>query len=105
MAIKTLEIKKVEAKAANVYEAIVVLSKRSRQINEETKMEFMQRIENIVALPAATEDVDEEISNPDQLKISLEFEARPKPTEEAIDELMADKLEFRYKEKEPEVKK
>lgn len=100
MSIKTLEIKNLEAKAANVYEAIVVLSKRARQINEETKMEFAQRIENLVALPSANDDMDEEISNPDQLKVSLEFEARPKPTEEAIDELMNDQLEHRYKEAE-----
>lgn len=103
MAIKTLEIKHLEAKAANVYEAIVVMSKRARQINEETKMEFSQRIENLVTLPTAGDDMDEEVSNPDQLKVSLEFEGRPKPTEEAIDELMSDKLEYRYKE--PEVKK
>lgn len=98
MSIKTLEIKELESKAANVYEAIVVLSKRARQINEETKMEFQQRIENLVALPSSGEEMDEEVSNPDQLKVSLEFEKRPKPTEEAIDELMADQVEFRYKE-------
>ena len=99
MAIKTLEIKELEAKAANVYEAIVVLSKRSRQINEETKLEFQQRIENLVALPGNPDEV-EDIANPDQLKISLEFEKRPKPTEEAIEELMNDQLVHRYKEAE-----
>lgn len=103
MAIKTLEIKELEAKAANVYEAIVVLSKRSRQLNEETKFEFHQRIENIVALPTSGDEMDEEVSNPDQLKISLEFEKRLKPTDEAIDELMNDQLDHRYKE--AEVKK
>lgn len=99
MSIKTLEIKELETKAANVYEAIVVLSKRSRQINEETKLEFQQRIENLVALPGNPDEV-EDVANPDQLKISLEFEKRPKPTEEAIDELMSDQLEHRYKEAE-----
>ncbi|MEW6060605.1 MAG: DNA-directed RNA polymerase subunit omega [Bacteroidota bacterium] len=99
MAIKTLEIKELEAKAKNVYEAIVVLSKRARQINEETKLEFQQRIENLVALPGNPDEV-EDVANPDQLKISLEFEKRPKPTEEAIEELMNDQLEYRYKEEE-----
>jgi hypothetical protein len=103
MAIKTLEIKELESKAANVYEAIVVMSKRARQINEETKLEFQQRIENLVALPSSADEMDEEISNPDQLKVSLEFEKRPKPTEESIDELMNDQIEHRYKE--PEEKK
>ncbi len=99
MSIKTLEIKELEAKAANVYEAIVVLSKRARQINEETKLEFQQRIENLVALPGNPDEV-EDIANPDQLKISLEFEKRPKPTEEAIEELMSDQIVHRYKEAE-----
>jgi RNA polymerase Rpb6 len=99
MAIKPLEIRTLESKAANVYEAIVVLSKRARQINEETKIEFNQRIETIAALPSATNGDEEEVdANPDQLKISLEFEKRPKSTEVAIDQLMGDKLEFRYKD-------
>ncbi len=99
MSIKTLEIKELEAKAANVYEAIVVLSKRARQINEETKLEFQQRIENLVALPSSPDEV-EDVANPDQLKVSLEFEKRPKPTEEAIEELMNNQLDARYKEAE-----
>jgi len=99
MAIKPLEIRTLESKAANVYEAIVVLSKRARQINEETKIEFNQRLETIAALPTTTNGDEEEVdANPDQLKISLEFEKRSKATEDAIDQLMGDKLEFRYKE-------
>ena len=98
MSVKTLEIKEVEAKAANVYEAIVIMAKRARQINEETKFEFQQRIENLVALPTDADEEDEQISNPDQLKVSLEFEKRPKPTDEAIEELMSNQLEYRYKE-------
>jgi hypothetical protein len=101
MALKPLEITDLEAKAANVYEAIVVLSKRSRQINEETKIEFNQRLETITALPTSANPDDEEVdANPDQLKISLEFEKRLKPTETSVHELLADKLAFKYKEKE-----
>lgn len=104
MAIKPLEITELESKAANVYEAIVVLSKRARQINEEIKLEFNQRLETIVTLPTENVNEEEETTemNPDQLRISLEFEKRPKPTETAIEELLADKLEFRYKEHEDE---
>jgi hypothetical protein len=44
--------------------------------------------------------------NPDQLKVSLEFEKRPKPTDFALDELMSGKLEWRYREhEEPVVEK
>ena len=102
MAIKSVEISELESKAANVYEAIVVLSKRARQINEETKIEFSQRLETISVLPSSSNPEEEEPdANPDQLRISLEFEKRPKPTEEAIREILNDELKFRYKE--PEV--
>jgi DNA-directed RNA polymerase subunit K/omega len=104
MAIKPLEITTLESKAANVYEAIVVLSKRARQINEEIKLEFNHRLETIVTLPLENSAEDEETTemNPDQLRISLEFEKHPKPTETAIDELLNDKLEFRYKDPDDE---
>ena len=101
MAIKSVEITELESKAANVYEAIVVLSKRARQINEETKIEFNQRLETISILPSSSNPEEEEPdANPDQLRISLEFEKRPKPTEEAIREMLNDELKFRYKEAE-----
>jgi DNA-directed RNA polymerase subunit K/omega len=101
MPIKPIEISVLESKAANVYEAIVVLSKRARQINEETKLEFSQRVETIQALaPTVNAEEEETELNPDQLKISLEFEKRAKPTEEAIAELMSDQLEHRYKDAE-----
>ncbi|MCX6137701.1 MAG: DNA-directed RNA polymerase subunit omega [Ignavibacteriales bacterium] len=101
MAIKSVEISELESKAANVYEAIVVLSKRARQINEETKLEFNQRLETISILPSSSNPEEEEPdANPDQLRISLEFEKRPKPTEEAIREILNDELKFRYKEPE-----
>jgi DNA-directed RNA polymerase subunit K/omega len=101
MPIKPIEISVMESKAANIYEAIVVLSKRARQINEETKLEFSQRVETIQALaPTVNAEEEETELNPDQLKISLEFEKRPKPTEEAIAELMSDQLEHRYKDTE-----
>jgi DNA-directed RNA polymerase subunit K/omega len=97
MPIKPVDLVVLESKAENIYEAIVLMSKRARQINEENKLEFNQRIELIQTKTESDEEVD---ANPDQLKISLEFEKRAKPTEVSLEETMADKLEFRYKEPE-----
>ena len=44
--------------------------------------------------------MEENDVNPDQLRISIEFEKLPKPTDTALKELMNDELEWRYKEKE-----
>ena len=49
MPIKPVNIEELTSKAKNVHEAIVAMSKRARQINEETKLEFNQRIEMFVS--------------------------------------------------------
>jgi DNA-directed RNA polymerase subunit K/omega len=102
MPIKPVDIELLTSKAKNVHEAIVAMSKRARQINEETKIEFNQRIEMFA--PKTESENEENDVNPDQLKVSLEFEKRPKPTDIAIDELLGEKLQWRYKEPEEVIK-
>lgn len=99
MAVRPLDIIKLDTKADNIYEAIVVMSKRARQINEEMKIEFNQRVEMLPPKMMEEEtEPDQPVTNPDQIIIARDFEARPKPTETALDEVMSDKLNFRYKE-------
>jgi DNA-directed RNA polymerase subunit K/omega len=106
MPIKPVDIEELTSKAKNVHEAIVAMSRRARQVNEETKIEFNQRIE-LLAPKAESPETEEVEVNPDQLKVSLEFERRPKPTDIALDELLQSKLQWRYKEPEeaPKVEK
>lgn len=94
MPLETLDLEKFESKTANLYESIVVASKKARQINDTMKMELNQRLEPIIA----KETEDDSIMNQDKLNISLEFEKREKPTMEAIENLMEDKLNFRFKD-------
>lgn len=94
MALETIDIAKFESSAENLYEAVVIASKRARQINDEMKMELNQRLEPVIA----KETEDDTIMNQDKLNISLEFEKRAKPTIEAMDELIDGKLSFRYRD-------
>lgn len=98
MTIKPVDLEVFNQPGKNVHESIVAASKRSRQINEEVKIEFNQRIE-MFATKTETESEENDV-NPDQLKVSLEFEKRPKPTDLALEELMSNKLKWRYREKE-----
>ena len=98
MSIETLDLDKFESKTANLYESIVVASRKARQINDSMKIELNQRLEPIIA----KETEDDTIMNQDKLNISLEFEKRQKPTIEAIAELMDDKLNFRFKNSDEE---
>lgn len=94
MSIQTLDLNKFEKDVDNVYEGVVVASRRARQINDEIKMEQNQRLEPIIA----KETEDDTIMNQDKMNISLEFEKREKPTQEAAKEFMDEELSFRYRD-------
>lgn len=101
MAVKPVELREYLENASNIYEAIIIASKRARQIHDEMKIELAQRLETIRQLSAAQEpeeDLDVVVTNPDQLKVSIEFEKRPKPTEIALEELRQKKLKYYYKQ-------
>lgn len=91
MPIKPLEIEEIESKAGNIYEAIVISAKRARQINDEVKIEFNQKIQPIME----KEEDDESIVSKDKMNISMDFEKRKKPTDTALNELLTDELTFR----------
>lgn len=101
MGLKPQNINEIESKASNIYEAIVLLARRSRQINEEQKIEFNQRMEviNQLAMPVSAEE-DEPGINPDQVKISIEFDKKPKIVDQALTELLGNKLHYTYPETE-----
>jgi DNA-directed RNA polymerase subunit K/omega len=96
MAIKPVEIEVLESKAGNIYEAVVVSAKRARQINDEQKIEYNQRLEPL----KEKEEDDETVISKDKMNISLDFEKREKSTEEALNELLNDELEFRERAEE-----
>ncbi len=98
MPIKPLEIEVIESKAGNVYEAIVITAKRARQINDEMKIEYSQRLQPLIE----KEEDDETVVSKDKMNISLDFEKRLKPTDIGINELLDDQLEFRIRTEETE---
>lgn len=96
MQVSPIDLRQIEKKAANVYESINVIAKRARQINDEIKLEYQSLAKNI----ASTNDPndEEEKENPDQLRLSLEFEKRPKPHIKALQEFLNGEIKYRYKQ-------
>ena len=95
MNIEPIDLRIIDKETANVYEAVIVASKRARQINDEQKMEFNALL-STVPQPTTEED-GEDIQNPAQLKIALELEVREKPQIQAIKELLDGKIGYDYK--------
>lgn len=95
MSLQPLDLSAIDNHAENIYEAIVVLSNRARQINEEMKIRLNQELEAFTPRGDTEEEVE---SNPEQTRISIEFEKLPKPTQKAVEDLMDDRVSYRYKE-------
>jgi len=94
MAIKPINLTKIKASIPNLYEAVIVAARRARKINDDTKLEFNSLLSTITA---GHEDEFEDRENPEQMKLSLEFEKREKAHINAIKELVDAKIEYRYK--------
>ena len=96
MSVRTLKLNEIESKTDNLYEAVMVISKRARQINTEINDQIKSQLGNI--------EVDEESGdeNIDRESIISEFDKKAKPTSIAIDEILDNKLDFEYTEEEQE---
>ena len=95
MEINPIDLREIDEKAGNVYEAIIVTAKRARQVNSENKIEFNAMLSTIPE--ATTDDESEDIDNPAQLKIALDMEQREKPHLQALDEFLKGNVNFEYK--------
>jgi DNA-directed RNA polymerase subunit K/omega len=95
MNVEPVDLRAIDEKAANIYEALIVTAKKARQINDEYKMEYNALVSTIPS--SNTDDDSEDIQNPIQLKIALELENREKPQLQALKELLEGKIQFEYK--------
>jgi DNA-directed RNA polymerase subunit K/omega len=95
MEITPIDLREIDKRASNVYEGIIVTSRRARQINAENKIEFNALLSTIPE--ATTDDESEDIDNPAQLKIALDMEQRKKPHLQALNEFLDGKIDYEYK--------
>lgn len=94
MAIKPINLTKIKASIPNLYEAVIVAAKRARKLNDDNKLEFNSLLSTMTS---GHEDEFEDRENPEQMKLSLEFEKREKAHINAVKELVDGKIEYRYK--------
>lgn len=92
MAIKTLDVDRLARQTGNVYETVAILSKRARQIASNVKAELDEKLAYYEGFGPEMEDAR---MNEEQTRVSLDYERRPKPTETATDEMLADEIYYR----------
>jgi DNA-directed RNA polymerase subunit K/omega len=82
---------------SNVYETVVVLSKRANQIGSELKEELNQKISEFAT---TTDNLEEVFENREQIEIAKYFEHLPKPSLIAVQEYLNDEIYIRNPNKE-----
>jgi DNA-directed RNA polymerase subunit K/omega len=87
----------LEESTGNIYESVVIISKRSNQINAELKEELTRKLEEFAS---TTDNLEEIFENREQIEISRYYEKLPKPNAIAIKELLDNKIYFRNPDEE-----
>lgn len=85
----TRDTVELEKDTGNIYESIVMMAKRSNQINVDLKEELTQKLQEFAS---STDNLEEIFENREQIEISRFYERLPKPVAMAIDELVDDKI-------------
>lgn len=96
--LKPLEIEKLVEETGNIYEALAIIGKRSRQVATDLKRELSDKLEEFAV---HTETIEEVQENKEQIEISKVYEKLPNPAIIAMKEFMDDELHYRYKEETP----
>jgi DNA-directed RNA polymerase subunit K/omega len=95
----TRNITDFTTRSGNLYETVVILSKRANQIALEIKEELGSKIEEFAS---HQDNLEEIFENREQIEIARFYERLPKPTLIAIHEYLNDQLYIRDPQKEEE---
>ncbi|MCL2596996.1 MAG: DNA-directed RNA polymerase subunit omega [Paludibacter sp.] len=88
----TRDVEQMCHDVGNVYETVVIISKRANQINSEMKKEIENKLQDFSYFGDSIEEIFE---NREQIEISKYYEKIPKPTLIATQEFLNDKIYFK----------
>lgn len=94
----TRDLDKLEAVTGNIYESVIIISKRSNQISVEMKQELNRKLEEFAYY---TDNLEEVFENREQIEISKFYERLPKSSLIALQEFVDEEIYFRNPNKQP----
>lgn len=93
----TRDLRDLDRTTDNIYESIVVMSKRANQISNNIKEELGQKLSEFTS---SNDNLEEVFENREQIEISKYYEKMPKPTLIAVQEFLEGKVYYRNPSKE-----
>ncbi len=88
----TRDLRAFDQKTGNIYETLVILSKRANQISLEMKEELNSKLSEF---STSSDNLEEVFENREQIEIAKYYEHLPKPTLIAVAEFANDQVFFR----------
>lgn len=95
----TRDLRELDKTTDNLYESIVIISKRANQIAVDVKEELNAKLAEFAT---SNDNLEEVFENREQIEISKHYERMPKPSLIAIDEFLNDKVYYRNPSNEQE---
>ena len=95
----TRNVNDLDQKTENIYESLVIISKRANQISNNMKEELHGKLAEFAS---SNDNLEEIFENREQIEISKHYERLPKPSLIAIDEFLNDKVYYRNPAKDPQ---
>lgn len=92
--VETRDVIALKNKTGNLYESIVVVSKRASQISVNMKEELHRKLEEFSSHADSLEEIHE---NKEQIEISRIYERMANPGLQALTEFVDDKIYYRKK--------
>jgi DNA-directed RNA polymerase subunit K/omega len=93
----TRDVRELDKATDNIYESIVIISKRANQISNNLKEELHGKLAEFAS---SNDNLEEVFENREQIEISKHYERMPKPSLIAVDEFLHDKVYYRNPSKE-----
>jgi DNA-directed RNA polymerase subunit K/omega len=90
----TRDLDKIAEQTGNVYQSVVVISRRARQIAVNIKEELNNKLAEFAT---TVDNLEEVFENREQIEISKFYERLPKPTTTATEEFLEGKLNHRMR--------
>ncbi len=91
----TRDIREFDRDTDNIYESVVIMSKRANQISSEIKDEFIERANDIADIQEI-QNHDEGVENRELIELARYYEHLPKPTLLATEEFRNDEVHYQY---------
>ena len=87
----TRKLTDLDSPTGNIYESLVVISRRANQIATQVKQELNRKLADF----STTDTLEETFENREQIEISRYYERLPKPTLIATEEFLEGEVYFR----------